>query len=75
MRGGSGLIDTSDPESEPLALRDFGQAYDVSAALAAPVRAAAARTPQRDTAAERSFQRVVQAMDEASTKSVRFGFD
>ena len=34
-----------------------------------------ARTPQRARAAERSFQRVVQAVEEASLKSVRFGFD
>jgi hypothetical protein len=34
-----------------------------------------ARTAQRATAAERSFQRVVQAVEEASLKSVRFGFD
>ena len=34
-----------------------------------------ARTPQRATAAERSFQRVVQAVEDASLKSVRFGFD
>ena len=33
------------------------------------------RTRDRSTAAERSFQRVFQAMDDASTKSVRFGFD
>ena len=34
-----------------------------------------ARTPQRATAAERSFQRVVQAVEEAALKAVRFGFD
>jgi|SRR6516164_8060514 hypothetical protein len=34
-----------------------------------------ARTPQRTTAAERSFQRVVQAVGEAVLKTVRFGFD
>ena len=33
------------------------------------------RTRDRSTAAERSFQRVFQAMDDAATKSVRFGFD
>jgi hypothetical protein len=33
------------------------------------------RTRDRSTAAERSFQRVFQSMDDAATKSVRFGFD
>jgi hypothetical protein len=33
------------------------------------------RTRDRTTAAERSFQRVFQAMDDAATKSVRFGFE
>ncbi len=69
------LIDTSDPEGEPLALRDFGHAYDVPARSLHLFVLQPTRTPHRDTAAERSFQRVVQAMDEASTKSVRFGFD
>jgi isoamylase len=41
------LIDSSDPDGEALALRDFGHA----------------------------FQRVFQAMDDAATKSLRFGFD
>ena len=69
------LIDTSDTEGEPLALRDFGHAYDVVGrslllfVLQPDAHAAAA------TAAERSFQRVVQAIDEASLKAVRFGFD
>ena len=69
------LIDTSDPEGEPLALRDFRQVYDVTARSMLLFVLQPTRTPQRSTAAERSFQRVVQAMDEASTKAVQFGFD
>jgi hypothetical protein len=33
------------------------------------------RTRDRSTATERSLQRVFQAMDDAATKSVRFGCD
>jgi isoamylase len=56
-------------------LRDFRHAYDVPARSLHLFVLQPTRTPSRDTAAERSFQRVVQAMDEASTKAVRFGFD
>ncbi|MDB5489747.1 MAG: glycogen debranching enzyme GlgX, partial [Reyranella sp.] len=69
------LIDTSDPDGEPLALRDFRHAYDVPTRSLLLFVLQPTRTPQRSTAAERSFQRVVQAMDDASTKAVKFGFE
>jgi glycogen operon protein len=69
------LIDSSDPNGEPLALRDFGHAYDVPSRALLFFLLQPTRTRDRATAAERSFQRVVQTMDDASTRSVRFGFD
>jgi len=69
------LIDTSEPEGEPLALRDFGQACEVSGRSLLLFVLQPERTPQRATAAERSFQRVVQAVEEATLKAVKFGFD
>ena len=69
------LIDTSEPEGEPLALRDFGQAYEVVSRSLLLFVLQPERTPQRTTAAECSFQRVVQAVEEAALKAVRFGFD
>ena len=69
------LIDTSEPEGEPLALRDFGQAYEVVSRSLLLFVLQPERTPQRATAAERSFQRVVQAVEEAALKAVRFGFE
>ena len=69
------LIDTSDPDGEALALRDFGHAYGVKGQSLLLFVLQPYRTRGRSTAAERSFQRVFQAMDDAATKSVRFGFD
>ena len=69
------LIDTSDPDGEALALRDFGHAYGVVGRSLLLFVLQPDRTGDRSTAAERSFQRVFQAMDDAATKSVRFGFD
>jgi glycogen operon protein len=69
------LIDTNDPDGEALALRDFRQVYDVAGRSLHLFVLQPSRTSDRSTAAERSFQRVVQAMDDASAKSVRFGFD
>ena len=69
------LIDTSDPDGEALALRDFGHAYEVAGRSLLLFVLQPDRTRDRSTAAERSFQRVFQAMDDAATKSVRFGFD
>ena len=69
------LIDTSDPNGEALALRDFGHAHEVAGRSLLLFVLQPYRTSDRSTAAERSFQRVFQTMDEASTKLVRFGFD
>jgi glycogen operon protein len=69
------LIDTNDPHGEALALRDFGHAYEVAGRSLLLFVLQPYRTRDRSTAAERSFQRVFQTMDEASTKSVRFGID
>ena len=69
------LIDSSDPNGEPLALRDFGHAYDVPSRALLFFLLQPTRTRDRATAAERSFQRVFQAMDDAATQSVRFGID
>ena len=69
------LIDSSDPDGEALALRDFGHAYDVPSRALLLFVLQPTRTRDRSTAAERSFQRVFQTMDDATTQSVRFGFD
>ena len=70
------LMDTHKPDGEALALRDVRRALRG----AGPHRCCCSccsptRTPQRSTAAERSFQRVVQAVEEAALKAVRFGFE
>jgi glycogen operon protein len=69
------LIDTSDPHTEDLTLRDFGDAYGVNGRSLVLFVLQPYRTRDRSTAAERSFQRVFQAVDDAARKSVRFGFD
>jgi isoamylase len=69
------LIDTSDPEGEPLALRDFGQVYEMTGRSLLLFVLQPERTPHRATAAERSFHRVVRAVEEAALKAVRFGFE
>ena len=69
------LIDTNESDGESLALREFGHAYDIGGRSLLLFVLEPNRSPQRSTAAERSFQRVVQAMDDATTKSVRFGFE
>jgi glycogen operon protein len=69
------LIDTNDPDGEALALRDFGHAYGAAGRSLLLFVLQPYRTRDRSTAAERSFQRVFQAMDDAATKSVQFGFD
>ena len=53
----------------------FGQPYEVTGRSLLLFVLQPARTPQRATAAERSFQRVVEAIEEATLKAVRFGFD
>jgi glycogen operon protein len=69
------LVDTGDPQGEPLALRDFGQDYPAGPQSLQLFVLQPTRTPDRDTPAELSFQRVVQTMEAAAAKSVRFGFD
>ncbi|WP_422003158.1 glycogen debranching protein GlgX [Reyranella sp.] len=69
------LVDTSDPEGDGLARHEFGQRCDVPGRALLLFILQPERTPQRATAAERSFQRVVQAVEEAELKAVRFGFD
>ena len=69
------LIDTSEPQEHALAGFRFGHAYPAPARSLLLFVLQPARTPQRTTAAERSFQRVIQAVEESALKSVRFGFD
>jgi isoamylase len=69
------LLDTHKPGDTELAKARFGQRYETPGRALLLFVLQPARTPQRATAAERSFQRVVQAVEEASLKSVRFGFD
>ena len=47
---------------------DFGHAYEVAGRSLLLFVLQPERTPQRATAAERSFQRVVQAVEEAATE-------
>ncbi len=68
------LIDTHQPAESELAKAKFGQRYEIPGRALVLFVLQPARTPQRTTAAERSFQRVVQAVEEASLKEVRFGF-
>jgi glycogen operon protein len=69
------LTDTNQTGENGLAELEFGHPYDVTARSLLLLVLQPTRTRQRSTAAERSFQRVVQTVEEASLKSVRFGFD
>ena len=69
------LLDTHKPGDTALARSKFGERLEVPARGLLLFVLQPARTPQRATAAERSFQRVVQAVEEAALKAVRFGFD
>jgi glycogen operon protein len=69
------LLDTHPPDNTELARAKVGERFEVPGRALLLFVLQPARTPQRSTAAERSFQRVVQAVEEASLKSVRFGFD
>lgn len=69
------LIDTNAPQKHELTGFRFGHAYPVPAQSLLLFVLQPTRTAQRTTAAERSFQRVVQAVEESALKSVRFGFD
>jgi glycogen operon protein len=69
------ILDTHKPADTTLARSKFGERLDVPGRSLLLFVLQPARTPQRATAAERSFQRVVQAIEEAALKAVRFGFD
>ena len=68
------LIDTHSPADAKLASARFGDAYPVPGRGLLLFVLQPSRTPERRTAAERSYQRVVQAVEEASLKAIRFGF-
>src|SRR4030095_5094763 len=69
------LLDTRKPGNTELTKARFGERYEMPGRGRLLFVLQPARTAQRATAAERSFQRVVQAVEGASLKSVRFGFD
>jgi glycogen operon protein len=69
------LLDTHKPANTELARAKFGARHEVPGRALLLFVLQPSRTPQRTTAAERSFQRVVQAVEEAALKAVRFGFD
>jgi glycogen operon protein len=69
------LVDTNQTGENGLEELEFGHPYDVTGRSLLLLVLQPTRTRQRSTAAERSFQRVVQTVEEASLKSVRFGFD
>ena len=69
------LVDTHKPGDTAIARSKSGERFEVPGRTLLLFVLQPARTPQRATAAERSFQRVVQAVEEAALKAVRFGFD
>jgi glycogen operon protein len=69
------LIDTNQTAEDELAELEFGHHYEVTGHSLLLLVLQPTRTRERATAAERSFQRVVQTVEEASLKSVLFGFD
>jgi glycogen operon protein len=69
------LLDTHKPNDTALGSTEFGERYDVPGRALLLFVLQPSSTPQRDTAAERSFQRVVQAMQKAALMSVNFGFE
>ena len=69
------LVDTHKPGDTALTRSRFGEHFEVPGRTLLLFVLQPARTPRRATAAERSFQRVVQAVEEAALKAVRFGFD
>jgi isoamylase len=68
------LLDTHKPADTALGRTKFGEACEVPGRALLLFVLQPSRTPQRATAAERSFQRVVQTVEEAALKAVRFGF-
>ena len=76
-RGGSRwikLLDTHKPGAALTRLK-FGDRFELPGRALLLFVLQPPRTPQRATAAEQSFHRVVQAVGEAALKAVRFGFD
>jgi glycogen operon protein len=69
------LIDTNRTGENGLEDLEFGHPYDVADRSLLLFVLRPTRTRQRSTAAERSFQRVIQTIEDASLKSVQFGFD
>jgi glycogen operon protein len=69
------LLDTHNPNDTVLARSAFGERYEVSGRALLLFVLEPERTPQRATAAERSFRRVVEAVEDAALKAVRFGFE
>ena len=69
------LIDTNAPLEHELTGFRFGHAYPLPARSLQLFVLQPTRTADRLTAAERSFQRVVQALEDSALRSVRFGFD
>jgi isoamylase len=69
------LIDTNRTGENGLEDLEFGHPYDVADRSLLLFVLRPTRTRQRSTAAERSFQRVIQTVEDASLKSVQFGFD
>jgi isoamylase len=67
------VIDTDAPQEHELMGSRFGHVYPVPGRSLLLFVLQPARTPKH-AAAERSFQRVVQAVEESTLKSVR-GFD
>ena len=69
------LIDTNRTGENGLEDLEFGHPYDVADRSLLLFVLRPTRTRQRSTAAERSFQRVIQTVEDASLKPVQFGFD
>ena len=69
------LLDTHKPGDTALGSSKFGERYEVPGRALLLFVLQPSRTPQRATAAERSFQRVVQTVEEAALKAVRFGLE
>ncbi len=69
------LIDTNRNGENGLEELEFGHPPEVTGRSLLLLILRPTRTRERSTAAERSFQRVVQTIEDASLKSVRFGSD
>ena len=69
------LVDTDAPLEHELTGFRFSHAYPLPARSLLLFVLQPTRTAERSTAAERSFQRVVQAVEDSALRSVRFGFD